>query len=132
MISGGRERKARKDGRSTGPFVSLHPLVRVHPETGQKLLFLNPGTTTHIVGLKERESQALLDLLRDAQRGVLRAKGIVRFDDAPDRRSVVHVVGRRVEVRDEGPWRDDPRGDTPDSRLVLLGLRPVLGCLKRQ
>lgn len=76
--------------------------------------------------------QALLDLLRDAQRGVLRAKGIVRFDDAPDRRSVVHVVGRRVEVRDEGPWRDYPRGDTPDSRLVLLGLRPVLGCLKRQ
>ncbi|MDB5449809.1 MAG: taurine dioxygenase [Phenylobacterium sp.] len=59
----GGQRKPRKDGRSTGPFVSLHPLVRIHPETGEKLLFLNPGTTTHIVGLKERESQALLDLL---------------------------------------------------------------------
>lgn len=55
--------KPRKDGRSTGPFVSLHPLVRVHPETGEKLLFLNPGTISHIAGLKERESQALLDLL---------------------------------------------------------------------
>jgi alpha-ketoglutarate-dependent sulfate ester dioxygenase len=55
--------RARRDGRSPGPFVSLHPLVRVHPETGEKLLFLNPGTTSHIVGLKERESQALIDLL---------------------------------------------------------------------
>jgi taurine dioxygenase len=59
----GSERTPRKDGRAAGPFVSLHPLVRIHPETGEKLLFLNLGTTTHIVGLKERESQALLDLL---------------------------------------------------------------------
>lgn len=59
----GEARKPRKDGRSTGPFVSLHPLVRVHPATGEKLLFLNPGTTSHIVGLKEPESQAILDLL---------------------------------------------------------------------
>lgn len=55
--------RARRDGRSTGPFVALHPLVRVHPETGEKLLFLNPGTTSHVIGLKEPESKALLDLL---------------------------------------------------------------------
>jgi alpha-ketoglutarate-dependent taurine dioxygenase len=61
--AGGCERKPRKDGRSAGPFVSLHPLVRLHPQTGEKVLFLNPGTVTHIPGLKERESQALLDLL---------------------------------------------------------------------
>ena len=30
---------------------------------GEKVLFFNAGTTTHIPGLKERESQALLDLL---------------------------------------------------------------------
>jgi taurine dioxygenase len=57
------ERKPRRDGRGTGPFVSLHPLVRIHPETGEKLVFYNAGTTTHIPGLKEPESQAILDLL---------------------------------------------------------------------
>jgi alpha-ketoglutarate-dependent sulfate ester dioxygenase len=56
-------RKPRKDGRAAGPFVSLHPLVRIHPETGEKLAFYNAGTTTHIPGLKEPESQAILDLL---------------------------------------------------------------------
>ena len=60
---GGGERKPRKDGRAPGPFVSLHPLVRIHPETGEKLAFYNAGTTTHIPGLKEPESQAILDLL---------------------------------------------------------------------
>jgi alpha-ketoglutarate-dependent taurine dioxygenase len=57
------DRKPRRDGRSTGPFVSLHPLVRVHPETRERSLFFNAGTISHIAGLKERESQHLLDLL---------------------------------------------------------------------
>ena len=56
-------RKPRKDGRSTGPFVSLHPLVRLHPETGERVLFFNAGTITHFEGLKERESAFLIDLL---------------------------------------------------------------------
>jgi len=61
--NGGFQRPKRRDGRTPGPFVSLHPLVRIHPETGERVLFLNLGTTSHFVGLKEREGQALLDLL---------------------------------------------------------------------
>jgi alpha-ketoglutarate-dependent taurine dioxygenase len=75
------ERKPRRDGRSTGPFVSLHPLVRLHPETREKVLFFNAGTTTHIVGLKERESQYLLDLLYEE---VTRPEYQVRFRWEPD------------------------------------------------
>jgi len=56
-------RKPRRNGQVAGRHVALHPLVRVHPETGEKLLFLNPGTVTHIAGLKEPESRALIDLL---------------------------------------------------------------------
>ena len=58
---------------------------------------------------------AILALLRDA--APIRAKGIVRFADAPDRRSIVHRVGSRLDVSDGGPWRDDDA-----SKLVMLGL----------
>ena len=56
---------ARRDGHFVrrAPVASQHPVVRVHPATGQKALFVNPGFTKRIVGLKQEESDALLQLL---------------------------------------------------------------------
>jgi taurine dioxygenase len=40
-----------------------HPIVRTHPETGRKALFLNRLMTDYIVGMKPQDSDDLLDYL---------------------------------------------------------------------
>lgn len=41
------------------------PVVRVHAETGRKALFVNRSSTTRLVGLSDRENEALLPFLID-------------------------------------------------------------------
>ncbi|KAI8652578.1 TauD domain-containing protein [Fusarium keratoplasticum] len=45
------------------PITSVHPLVRTHPATGEKALYIQPQFARSIVGYKKEESDALLNFL---------------------------------------------------------------------
>ncbi len=51
--------------------VMRHPVVRTHPVTGRKLLYVNRNYVTRLVGLSERENEILLPFLFDHVRDPL-------------------------------------------------------------
>jgi len=53
----------RRDGSDQQYPRAEHPVIRTHPVSGRKLLFVNRGFTTRIVQLKRPESDAILEML---------------------------------------------------------------------
>ncbi len=74
-------------------LIAEHPVVRTHPETGRKSLYVNPAHTTHFVGWTEAESTPLLNFLYAHQ---VRPEFTCRFSWQPgsiafwDNRCVLH------------------------------------------
>lgn len=59
------ERSAEKIGELVRgkPLAAIHPVVRVHPETNERVVYVNQFFTKEIVDLSPRESRHVLDLL---------------------------------------------------------------------
>ena len=93
-----------------------HPVIRVHPETGRKGIFVNPGFTSHITGVSEFESRAILDLLyahltkpEHIVRHRWRAGDVAMWDN----RSTAHYANRDYGTERRIMHRITLRGDVP-------------------
>lgn len=100
--------------RSLDPVA--HPVVRVHPETGRRSLFVNPGFTTHLQDVSEIESRALLDVFFAA---IGRPEHSVRHRWQPgdvvvwDNRSTAHLAVDDYGDQHRVMHRITIRGDQP-------------------
>ena len=72
----GKDAKEFRKSVNSRPMVSEHPIVTVHPETGERVLFVSPNYVKSISGMTDRESQPLLELLWEQ---AVRPEFTVRF-----------------------------------------------------
>jgi alpha-ketoglutarate-dependent taurine dioxygenase len=95
---------------------ALHPMVRVHPETGRKNLFVNPKFTVRVKDLPEGQSAGLLRLLYDH---MANPAFLLRYHWSPgtlgfwDNRSTMHFGIFDYEGKERVMHRVTLRGDRP-------------------
>jgi len=100
-------------------MISEHPLIRVIPETGERVLFISPSFLDSIVGLAPRESQQILEMLWEH---AVRPEFTVRFRWEPgsiafwDNRTTAHLAPRDIY---------DSEFERDFYRVTLVGDVPV-------
>lgn len=94
----------------------VHPVVRTHPETGRKALFVSEGFTTQIIGLPKDESRAVLDELfahsvraEHVYRHAWQAHDLVFWDN----RSLIHLATGCPAHLARTLYRTTIEGDVP-------------------
>ncbi|MDC8759555.1 TauD/TfdA dioxygenase family protein [Janthinobacterium fluminis] len=94
----------------------VHPVVRVHPETGRRALFVSEHFTTRIVGLPDDESR---DLLAELFAHSVKPEHIYRHRWLPgdlvfwDNRSLLHLAAGCPATQRRRLYRTTIEGDIP-------------------
>jgi taurine dioxygenase len=94
----------------------VHPVVRTHPETGRKALFVSEHFTTRIVDVPEDESRAVLaELFEHTSRPDMTYRHVWQDHDLVfwDNRSVTHLAGGTPDHLRRKLYRTTIEGDVP-------------------
>lgn len=84
------------------PPPAIHRLVRIHPDSGRKYLYLNPVRMESIVGMPDDEAQALIaELMAHATRPVYEYRHVWKYGDMViwDNRNVMHQANADYDMR---------------------------------
>ncbi|KAI8575242.1 hypothetical protein K450DRAFT_262771 [Umbelopsis ramanniana AG] len=100
------------------PIETVHPVVRTHPVTGWKSLFVQPGFTRSIVGVSKRESEAILNFLYAHIAGGVDFQVRLKWEENTvavwDNRSTFHnAVFDYLDVGLRHGWRITPQAEKP-------------------
>jgi taurine dioxygenase len=112
----GMDEKTRNELRADFPAVE-HPVVRTHPETGRKMIYVNRAFTQYIAGVSAEESRSLLEhLFAQASFPEYQCRWKWRAGDVGfwDNRSTQHYA-----ASDYAPQR------RVMERITVIGDRPV-------
>ena len=118
-VSKTREDRIKSDGKSGAAqeYRAEHPMVRTHPETGRKALYVNVAHTTGIVGMRDEESAPLLNFLFQHQ---IKPEFTCRF--VWDRDAIAFWDNRCTQ---HNPVNDYHGHRRVMHRITLRGDRPV-------
>lgn len=109
-------RPALSDAQKAQVQAVIHPVVRTHPETGRKALFVSEHFTTRIVGVSEGESH---DLLQQLFAHSVKPAHIYRHRWQPhdmvfwDNRSLMHLATGCPDDQRRKLYRTTIEGDVP-------------------
>jgi alpha-ketoglutarate-dependent taurine dioxygenase len=115
-------------------LTTEHPMVRVHPETGERVLYISPSFLKSIVGMEPRESELILEMLWEHS---VRPEFTLRYKWEPndlamwDNRAVVHCAPRDIYETDfdRQLYRITMLGDIPvgvdGQQSVLISGEPI-------